>query len=414
MELNKIYHGKMEDVLKDFPDNYFDSIVTDPPYGLSFMGKHWDYDVPTIEQWKEAIRVLKPGGFLLSFGGTRTYHRMVVNIEDAGFEIRDQIQWLYGSGFPKSLDIGKAIDKLQGNEREDLGVSPAQRLNKPDSDIYEAGIRGKECRITKGNSEYEGWGTALKPANEPICVARKPVEGTVANNVLKYGTGGINIDACRIGETTKLNGRSKESDENNGIFTGYGSQEKGEKDYGRFPANVILDDFMGAELDKQTGVLKSGHMDSVSKGINYGIYGKFEGKPVYAEGDEGGASRFFYCPKPDNFERNKGLKNFEKGEPPASARSKPAEGRENALGRPRANHHPTVKPIDLMRYLVKLVTKKGGICLDPFCGSGTTLIGAKMELMNYVGIDMDATHIPLSEARVAAWNPDKYKEQTLF
>ena len=205
MEVNKIYEGTCLEVLKTFHDNFIDSCVTDPPYGINFMNKHWDYDVPQVEVWQEIYRVLKPGAHILCACGTRTQHRMAVNIEDAGFEIRDVITWHYGSGFPKSLDIGKAVDKLQGNEREDLGISPAQRLNKPDSDIYEAGIRGKECRITKGNSEYEGWGTALKPATEFWTLARKPLsEKTVAENVLKYGTGGINIDVSRIETTDEI------------------------------------------------------------------------------------------------------------------------------------------------------------------------------------------------------------------
>ena len=180
--------------LKKLPDNSVDSVVTDPPYGLSFMGKKWDYDVPSVQLWKEVYRVLKPGGHLLSFGGTRTYHRMVVNIEDAGFEIRDQIMWLYGSGFPKSHNIGKAVDKLQGNDRE--VDEEKTELYKRDSEYVFSGDdeTRKEYKITKGTSEWEGWGTALKPANEPICVARKPLsEKSVAENVLRWGTGGINV-----------------------------------------------------------------------------------------------------------------------------------------------------------------------------------------------------------------------------
>jgi site-specific DNA-methyltransferase (adenine-specific) len=192
--------------LQKLPDNSIDSIVTDPPYGLSFMGKKWDYDVPSVEFWKEVYRVLKPGGHVLSFGGTRTYHRMVVNIEDAGFEIRDQIMWLYGSGFPKSHNIGKAVDKIQGNDREVVGemkgagstgttyISGQDHHDGLDKGVFKSSYIG-----TKGQSPYEGWGTALKPANEPICVARKPLsEKSVAENVLKWGTGGINIDGCRV------------------------------------------------------------------------------------------------------------------------------------------------------------------------------------------------------------------------
>lgn len=210
MKRIKLMKGDNMKSLKELPDNSIDSIVSDPPYGLSFMGKKWDYDVPSIEFWKEVYRVLKPGGHILSFGGTRTYHRMVVNIEDAGFEIRDQIQWLYGSGFPKSHNIGKAVDKLEGNEREVIGkyqhpdgsgdrkAKAAVRSGVTDMGSEE-GVEWNKT-LTKGTSTYEGWGTALKPANEPICVARKPLsEKSVAENVLKWGTGGINIDGCRVG-----------------------------------------------------------------------------------------------------------------------------------------------------------------------------------------------------------------------
>lgn len=403
MEVNKIYHGKMEEVLKNFPDNCCDSIVTDPPYGLKFMGMHWDYKVPSVQEWTEAIRVLKPGGFLLSFGGTRTYHRMVVNIEDAGFEIRDQIQWLYGSGFPKSLDISQAIDKLAGVEREVIGIGKSGKTrNIMDAALHPESFGGDynvSSPSTEAAKQWEGWGTALKPANEPICVARKPVEGTVANNVLKYGTGGLNIDGCRIETDDKINEisggvkRRAELNKSQG-FRDYKdnicTSDREEDIYkpsplGRFPANVILDEFMGAELDKQSEI-------------------------------ENVASRFFYCPKPDNFERNKGLKNFELK--PSGIISNTSgqhiTRRDGGAPPPKANYHPTVKPIDLMRYLVKLVTPKGGICLDPFCGSGTTLIAAKMELINWVGIDIDVDHIPLAEARVKAWNPDLYIAQELF
>ena len=200
--------GDCIDEMKAFPDNCIDSIVTDPPYGLKFMGKKWDYKVPSVEVWQECLRVLKPGGYLLSFAGTRTQHRMACNIEDAGFEIRDMIAWIYGSGFPKSMNIGKAIDKLQGNKREDLGVSDSTRLNAINHDNKVGGNpHGStgEVRLTKGNSQFEGYGTTLKPALEPITVARKPLsEKTVAKNVLKYGTGGINIDGCRVGTEGEL------------------------------------------------------------------------------------------------------------------------------------------------------------------------------------------------------------------
>lgn len=417
-DINKIYNGNCLDVLKECPDNYFDSVVTDPPYGLSFMGKHWDYDVPKVEIWKEIIRVLKPGGHLLCACGTRTQHRMAVNIEDAGFEIRDIISWIYGSGFPKSLNVGKAIDQLQGNEREVTGTTTSGKIlrsNGQNERPYQQGKDRIETDITKGNSEYEGWGTALKPAQELWTLARKPLsENTVAENVLKYGTGGINIDGSRIETEEELNyGTGTKS--NVGFKTSPQNNERPVYDgKGRFPANVIFDEFTGKILDEQTGILTSGHMDTVSQGKNYGIYGKYNGKEVYAEGDSGGASRFFYCPKADNYERNKGLKDFDLKKPEHDFGTKLGEPRSERVHTPKRNHHPTVKPIDLMRYLVRLITPKGGIVLDPFNGSGTTGIAAKLELMKYVGIEMDEEYCKISEARIAAWNPDKYKPQQLF
>lgn len=435
IDINKIYNGTCLDVLKTLPDNSIDSCVTDPPYGISFMNKHWDYDVPKVEVWKEVLRVLKPGGHILCACGTRTQHRMAVNIEDAGFEIRDVITWHYGSGFPKSLDVGKAIDKLQGNEREDLGASPAQRLNKPDSDVYEAGIRGKECRITKGNSEHEGWGTALKPATEFWTLARKPLsEKTVAENVLKYGTGGINIDGSRIETTDEIKPISGGQERIQKMIQAQGYRpytdgipaEKKDDTYyqnekGRFPANVIFDDFTGKILDEQTGILTSG-TGAIRKNAEglFGLGG--DGMANVEYGDSGGASRFFYCPKADNYERNKGLKGFEVKQAVGGGGGigdylddvNSASGKYGSEKAPKRNHHPTVKPIDLMRYLVKLITPKRGICLDPYCGSGTTLIGCKLELINYIGIEREEEYCKIAEARVAAWNPERFIEQKLF
>ena len=196
LNLATLFNGDNIEVIRTLPENSIDSIVTDPPYGISFMNKKWDHDVPSVEFWKEIFRVLKPGGHVLSFGGTRTYHRMVVNMEYAGFEIRDLIMWIYGSGFPKSLNIGKEVDKKLGNKREVVGVEKGAGSN-----TFTDGVKGlkPEYENTKGTSPYEGWGTGLKPANEPICLARKPIEEkTITDNVLKYGTGGINIDGCRI------------------------------------------------------------------------------------------------------------------------------------------------------------------------------------------------------------------------
>ena len=299
----KLMQGDNLESLKKLPDNCIDSVVSDPPYGLSFMGKKWDYDVPSVEFWKEVYRVLKPGGHVLSFGGTRTYHRMVVNIEDAGFEIRDQIMWIYGSGFPKSHNIGKAVDKLQGNEREVVGeyIAPDGKLRKGvKKDIMPNATEwDNEDRIqTKGNSPYEGWGTALKPANEPICIARKPLsEKSVAENVLKWGTGGINIDGCRIGtDTIKSMGTEGKQKfrvgDNNKVI------ELGEHE-GRFPSNLILDEEAARMLDEQSGVSKSSKSNMKLPKTN-SFTGLSEGatdKNEYTQrghNDGGGASRFTF------------------------------------------------------------------------------------------------------------------------
>jgi len=435
MEINKIYNGNCLEVLKSFPDNSVDSVVTDPPYGISFMNKHWDYDVPKVEVWQEIYRVLKQGGHVLCACGTRTQHRMAVNIEDAGFEIRDVITWHYGSGFPKSLNVAIAIEKQIGGmgargkafvtagagSREDIQNTSGWEENK--SVDYK----------TDEAKEWDGWGTALKPATEFWTLARKPLgEKTVAENVLKYDTGGINIDGSRIETSENVIPSIRDTASSSDGWKRPWMEDK-DKDtkrqedayeklnsIGRFPANVIFDEFTGKILDEQSiaagihsaGIGRTKMVQSDYNASSYDFSG--ERQMNRYEDDSIGASRFFYCPKADNYERNKGLKGFDKGQPPASARSKAAEGRENALGNPRANHHPTVKPIDLMRYLVKLITPKKGICLDPYCGSGTTLIGCKMELINYIGIEREEEYCKIAEARVAAWNPDKYKPQQLF
>ena len=305
---NLIINADSLTALKEMPENSVDSVVTDPPYGLSFMGKKWDYDVPSVELWKEVFRVMKPGAFLLSFAGTRTYHRMAVNIEDAGFEIRDMISWLYGSGFPKSLNIGKSIDKLKGNKREVIGANPNYRINNGQNNFQENATfnttEGMKVK-TKGTSQWEGWGTALKPAVEPIVVARKPLsEKNVALNVLKWGTGGINIDACRVGsEQIKTQGGDK--------FKGdliYGKYNECKESFhqGRFPANLILDEEAGRLLDEQSGISKSSKQ-SMGRGFDdsevFGT-GDLNYNSERGHNDKGGASRFFYCAKSSKRERN--------------------------------------------------------------------------------------------------------------
>jgi site-specific DNA-methyltransferase (adenine-specific) len=373
------------------------------------MNKKWDYDVPSVEFWKEVLRVLKPGGHLLSFGGTRTYHRMTVNIEDAGFEIRDCIQWLYGSGFPKSHNIGKAIDKLEGNDREVVGIDEnfikknpnntgINRLVTDENGVNKDNRKKQAIKnenagiITKGNSEWEGWGTSLKPANEPIVLARKPLEeNTVAENVLKYRTGGINIDDSRIpADKNLINHANKyreygESKGDNSIF-GVGGEFIDYTTTGRFPANIILDESAAEELDKQSGNSKSvkGRND-VGKST-YGGNSLQESKTVMNNSDrgfndEGGASRFFYIAKVSKKERNLGIDK---------------------------NIHPTVKPISLMYYLCKLITPPNGTILDPYMGSGSTGIASQLGGFNFVGMEMEEEYFNIASSRIN--NYEEYRQ----
>jgi len=420
MKQVKLLQGDNILSLKKLPENSIDSIVTDPPYGLSFMGKKWDYDVPSVEFWKEVYRVLKPGGHVLSFGGTRTYHRMVLNMEDAGFEIRDQIMWIYGSGFPKSLNIGKAFDKKNGNEREVTGERLCLDMNGGKYNGTENGINDKQYNYTKGSSQYEGWGTALKPANEPICLARKPLsEKTIVDNVIKWGTGGINVDGCRIGtelvKTSANNGLG-----NNGIYCDtYKGCEDSEEREGRFPANILFDEEAAQVLDEQTGVLKG---DSPNRGPRKG-----GGTPNFIDQEnkrlgiikenntltpnkfsgDGGASRFFYVAKVSKKERNLGLDGFEDKVSQLNSggigRKISVEKRleENGENAPTMkNNHPTLKPINLMNYLCRLITPPGGIVLDPFMGSGSTGISACLEGFRFVGMELDEDYFKIAEARV--------------
>ena len=320
-----LQHGDCLDKLKELADNSVDSIVTDPPYGLSFMGKHWDYDVPSTEIWAECLRVLKPGGHLLSFFGTRTYHRGVVRIEDAGFEIRDQIQWIYGSGFPKSHNL-------------------------------------------KG--EWQGWGTALKPANEPIVLARKPLEGTVAQNVEEWGCGALNVDGSRIsGKPWKAHSATGLAETK--FFTDGNAKviEKEPHDQGRWPANVIFDEAAAAML----------------------------GEP----------SRFFYVAKASKYERNAGLEGMPTKEVHRYG-SGIGEGIDPNAPSKDKNFHPTIKPLKLMEYLIKLVTPPKGIVLDPFMGSGSTGVAAKKLGFEFIGIEREAEYLEIAKRRI-----DNTKEQQL-
>jgi len=380
MKTNHIYLGDCLKVMKGFDNSCIDTILTDPPYGLEFMGKNWDKGVPGIPFWKEMIRVAKPGATLLAFGGTRTYHRMACAIEDAGWMIKDCIMWIYGSGFPKSLNIGKAVDKVQGNKRDVVGVSDNDRPNsqvkggRAFDKAFNKGQEHETINLTKGTSEWEGWGTALKPAYEPILVAMKPNEGTYANNAMKWGVGGLNIDGSRIGNKTEIHSKSKEAAKGKGIYGKWGDVKTEKRNYGRFPANVILDEEAGKMLDRQSGEIKSGSVNGVY-GHNKGFANGAIQQNVKA--NTGGASRFFYTAKASKSERG------------------------------MANNHPTVKPLKLMEYLCTLTkTPTGGVVLDPFLGSGTTAMACKNTGRKWVGIEKEEEYYKIAQARINAV-PDK-------
>ena len=405
----KLLLGKCEEVLKELPDNSVDSVVTDPPYGLSFMGKGWDYDVPSVEQWKEVYRVLKPGGHLLSFASTRTQHRMTVNIEDAGFDIRDMIAWIYGSGFPKSLNIGKSVDEKLGNKREVIGTDVNYGVTTKEEGKNAFGDYAGEWDITKGDSEWEGWGTALKPALEPITVARKPLsEGTVVENVLKHGTGGINIDESRI-PTEEDQRRPSKGGENGLVGSGTfkireRTVDEQIKQPGRFPANLIHDGSSEVTELFPDNAGAFAPVKSTSSGISNGIYGDFDHKGddgASFRNDEGSAARFFYCAKASKSDRNEGCEDLPKkaGGSNAKGYTKDVE-RGLDRNRPVSNHHPTVKPTPLMEYLVKLVTPKGGTVLDPFMGSGSTGKACKRLDFDFIGIEMNEDYMNIAKARI--------------
>ena len=415
----ELKHGDCLDVLRSMPESSVDSVVTDPPYGLAFMGKKWDYDVPSEEIWRECLRVLKPGGHLLAFAGTRTQHRMAVRIEDAGFEIRDMIAWVYGSGFPKSMDVSKAIDKAAGAEREVV----SRRANVVGFDTgrqggggWSAGEIAITTPATDAARQWDGWGTALKPALEPITVARKPLIGTVAENVLAHGTGAINVDGCRVrwsgeadaaaaavgfansraaGTATQSVSIGKES--RGGVNTYHPLQLQG-----RWPANLIHDG-----SDEVVGLFPhstSGANPTRRTGLGYhGADGQTECDAPRGA-DSGSAARFFYCAKASKADRDEGCEGLdERPRHTMSGGECIAEGRTEAKGKASArNHHPTVKPTVLMRYLCRLVTPPNGIVLDPFMGSGSTGKAAMLEGFGFIGIERDADYLEIAKARIAS------------
>ena len=405
--------------MKKLDDNSVDSIVTDPPYGLSFMGKKWDYDVPSVAIWREALRVLKPGGHLLSFAGSRTYHRMAVNIEDAGFEIRDQIMWLYGSGFPKSHNISKAIDKESGHKGEllgtktvDIGMQSGSMHTGRKSVLAEREVR----ELSPKAKQWQGWGTALKPAHEPIVVARKPLIGTVAHNTLEHGTGGLNIDASRTKTDDNLNGGAYSEGENV-AHASWGYKPKvNSNEYqqpeGRFPTNVIhdgSDEVLEGFPDTKSG--EPGIKHGANEGAAYGAESRPPGTPMNGFGDSGSAARFFYCAKTSKAERNAGCEEIEPQDMGRNQSSleggKMLTGSGNERSNAKNNFHPTVKPIALMEYLCRLVTPKGGTVLDPFMGSGTTGIAATRLGFEFIGIEMTPEYIELAATRIAYWSDNE-------
>ena len=400
-------------MLSGVEDCSVDSVVCDPPYGLSFMGKRWDYDVPSVAIWRECLRVLKPGGYLLAFAGSRTQHRMAVNIEDAGFEIRDMIAWVYGSGFPKSHNVSCSIDKMAGHGNRGRAI--------PTASSYQASDVEQENKLTSNPvgpyepktddaKKWAGYGSALKPSIEPITVARKPLDGTIAENVLKWGTGAMNIDGCRVpmdqDDFDKLSrgvdairergGSMDNSWKNSSDLSGANPANP----LGRWPANFIHDGSQEV-LDLFPDV-KGGSWVNTDGARHFNNNGKKTGYIASGRSDasNGSAARFFYCSKSNKTDRNEGCESIEAKQYSHDGRDTPIENAYQRNGSKANNFHPTVKPTDLMRYLCRLVTQPGGVVLDPFMGSGTTGKAAMLEGFRFIGCEMDEEYYKIAEARV--------------
>jgi site-specific DNA-methyltransferase (adenine-specific) len=409
-----VHHGDCREVMATLDAESVDAVVCDPPYGLSFMGKGWDHGVPGEEFWTKALRVAKPGAHLLAFGGTRTYHRLACAIEDAGWEIRDCVMWVYGSGFPKSHDVSKAIDKAAGAKREVMGVIPDRWTGKSSvlnfaTDRPQSEVSVTGAPATDAARQWSGWGTALKPAWEPIIVARKPLCGTVAENVLTHGTGGINVDGCRVKTDDSLNGgayakNGTERTDEWGASNGFRRNQALEyvQPSGRWPANLIHDG--SEEVVGLFPVTKTGVCPADGAGGYEGGLRRRDNRSAMNGGDSGSAARFFYCAKASKADRDEGCEGLAErltmrygekaqGPLPQQTPSKPV---------PQRNHHPTVKPTALMRYLCRLVTPPGGVVLDPFTGSGSTGKAAVCEGFDFVGIEREAEYVEIARARIAA------------
>lgn len=439
----KLYHGNMLDMLEVIAPNSIEAVVTDPPYELGFMNKGWDSSGIAFqkETWEKCLTVLKPGGYLLAFGGSRTFHRIACAIEDAGFEIRDTIMFLYGSGFPKSLNIGLAIDKKNGIESEVISEAdfPDIRANNYENNDGTRIIVQKK----QAQNEWDGWGTALKPAYEPIIVARKPCEGSCVDNVLAYGVGGINIDECRIPFVSEQDYKitaDKNQHETFGtkpltdnlVYGDYSMvQPKNYQSDGRYPANVILsyddtdkDEVIGGMpytesnggassmpdfQDAGKKNVANGGMNKI--GYNAGETAERKQSTYVAPIDSGSAARYFYCAKASPQDRDEGLEDFELQRKAGYGYDRgymdAGEGMFKDRQTAKRNTHPTVKPCELMKYLVRLVTPNGGTVLDPFNGSGSTgkavIYESREHSKNYkyIGIEITEEYLPISEARIA-------------
>lgn len=415
-----VHEADVLEALRAMPDNSFHGCLTDPPYGLSFMGHQWDHGVPSAEVWREVLRVLKPGAHLLAFGGTRTFHRLTCAIEDAGFEVRDCMMWLYGSGFPKSHDVSKAIDKANGDWRGKAGA-PTSANDAMGGPNYARTPKGEP--IAAAAVQFSGHGSALKPAWEPVIVGRKPLTGTLAANCQEYGCGALAIDACRIGYASNDDKAAAAAaaaaqracqDQNRSLRTRSNFAEGAgpstiapfleKQELGRWPANVILDEEAGAALDAQSGNRKGMSGGGKHKpGAKGGMFGAIDCEHT-ARGDSGGASRFFYCPKPSRAERDAGLEEFDLTRSQKLNSGGIAARREAAglgLGR---NTHPTVKPLALTTYLARLILPpvEGARLLVPFCGSGSEMLGGTRAGWAHVeGIDSWDVAVKIARARLA-------------